>query len=250
MIIKDSRVNTPHGNTILWRYMSLEKFIDLIASNELFFTNASKLTDKYEGTIPKKTYDAFKKQLTHQNITEEEMNLQLGLLKHQADSFRELTLVNCWTMNPYESYALWKIYLGGSRGGVAIRTTASKIKESFQLGGEEYDEDIFFSKIEYSDYIDDPNSRFLWITRKNKFYEFEEEARLFIFHYPKSEGGTSPPYRIRNGRRFKVDINKLIERIYLSPFSPDWFAKSFNKTIEKLRPELLSLIHYSEIMDE
>jgi len=250
MIIKDPRINTPHGNTIHWRYMTLEKFIDLIMSNELFFTNASKLTDKYEGTIPGKTIEAYRKQLALQNLSEDEMQLQLDLLKHTADSFRELTLVNCWTMNSFESYALWKIYLGGSKGGVAIRTTASRIKEAIKNGGEPYDEDIFFSTIEYSDYIDDPNNRFRWITRKNKFYEFEKEARLFIFHYPLSEGGTKPPYKIRNGRRYKVDINKLIERIYLSPFSSDWFAKSFNMTIEKIKPDFLSLIHNSEIMDE
>lgn len=54
MIVKDDRILKPHGNTVIWRYLGLEKFLDLLASNELFFTNAEKLTDKYEGVLPKR----------------------------------------------------------------------------------------------------------------------------------------------------------------------------------------------------
>ncbi len=250
MVIKDNRVKTPHGNTILWKYMSLEKFIDLLISNELYFTNASKLTDKYEGMIPLKSYDSYRKELIQQNLSEEEIQERISVLTYSAQTFRDLTLVSCWTMNRFESYALWKIYLSGSKGGVAIRTTASKIKEAIKNGGETYDEDIFFGIIEYSDFLEDPNSRFQWITRKTRFYDYEKEARLFIFHYPKSEGGGNPPYKISNGRRFKVDLNLLLDKIYLSPFTAEWFAKSFNEAIERLRPDLVERIQQSEILDD
>ena len=246
MIRKESLVKTPHGNSILWRYMNLEKFFDLITSSELYFTNVSQLTDKYEGTIPKKNYYALQKIMESKDKSKEDVIFELELLKQRVDRFRELTLVNCWTLAKHESYALWKIYLGGAKGGIAIRTTASRIVDSINKSSEPNDEDIYFSKIEYNDYIDDIESQFQWITRKSNFYKFENEARLIIFH----KESPQPQYNIRNGRRYKINIDRLIDRIYISPFSPGWFRTSFNKTIEKIKPDFLSLIKHSEIMDE
>ncbi len=246
MIIKNSLVNTPHGNSILWRYMNLEKFFDLITSSELYFTNVSQLTDKYEGTIPKRNYYALQNQLESEGTSKEDVIFQLELLKQSVDKFREHTLVNCWTLSKHESYALWKIYLDGAKGGIAIRTTASRIVDSFNKSSEPNSEDIYFSIIEYNDYIDDIESQVQWISRKSNFYKFENEARLIISH----KKGFQPQYNILGGRRYKVDIDRLIDGIYISPFSPGWFRTSFNKTIEKIKPDFLSLIKHSEIMDE
>ena len=246
MIVKVPNVKSPHGNSILWRYMNLEKFFDLITSSELYFTNVSKLSDKYEGTIPKKNYYRLQKQLGSQGKSIEEILYELELLKQKVDIFRELTLVNCWTLATHESYALWKIYLGGAKGGIAIKTTASRIVDSINKSSESNDEEIYFSIVEYNDYIDDIESQFQWITRKSNFYKFEDEARLIIFHKERDQ----PKYNIKGGRRYKVNIDRLIDRIYISPFSPDWFRKSFNKTIEKIKPEFQSLITNSEILDE
>jgi hypothetical protein len=38
---------------MIWRYIDLPKFIDLIDRRALFFTKASRYPDPYEGTIPK-----------------------------------------------------------------------------------------------------------------------------------------------------------------------------------------------------
>ncbi len=42
-----------------------------------------------------------------------------------TNPMKELVLINCWSINPHESYALWKIYLGGEKNGVAVRSTIS-----------------------------------------------------------------------------------------------------------------------------
>ena len=128
MIVKDKRLNKPHGNTVIWRYLGLDKFLDLLASNELFFTNAKKMTDKHEGVIPKRNEKHILKQLKSEGFNDEEAKYESQKRLHQTNSLRALTLLNCWTINQHESYALWKIYLGGDKSGVAIKTTVSKLE--------------------------------------------------------------------------------------------------------------------------
>lgn len=54
MIVKNKNLDIPHGNTVIWRYIGLDRFLDLPMSQELFFSNAAKMFDKYEGFIPKR----------------------------------------------------------------------------------------------------------------------------------------------------------------------------------------------------
>lgn len=252
MIVKDKRIeNTPHGNTVIWRYLGLDKFLDLIVSKELFFTNAAKMTDKYEGLIPKRNQEYLLKQIKNEGFSLKDAEIESQIRLHQTNSLRELTLLNCWTISQHESYALWKIYLGGAKAGVAIKTTVGKLTRAIKNGKDPFDEDIFISKVRYSDFIkDEPENRFNVITTKNKFYEYEKELRLFIFHYPLSEGGIKPPYNLTIGRRYKVDILELIDEIYLSPFTGRWFDNTLNGLIKKINPELSSKIKNSEILDE
>ena len=48
------------GDTKLWRYLSLDKFIDLLSKDMLHFTPLSSFveTDPYEGYLPKVAMDA------------------------------------------------------------------------------------------------------------------------------------------------------------------------------------------------
>ncbi|TYP99221.1 hypothetical protein C7447_102543 [Tenacibaculum adriaticum] len=251
MIVKNDNLDIPHGNTVIWRYVGLDKFLDLLMSQELFFSNAAKMSDKYEGLIPKRNQDYLLKSIKNGGLSREEAELERQARLREIHSLKELTLLNCWTINQNESYALWKIYLGGAKSGVAIRTTVSKLTRAIKKGNDPFKEDIFLSKVKYTDFIkDEPENRFNVITTKNKFYDYEKELRLFIFHHPLSEGGIPTPYDISVGRRLKVDLNELIDEIYLSPFVGKWFDKSFIEILNKIHPSLSEKIKNSEILDE
>lgn len=252
MIVKDKRIeNIPHGNTVIWKYLGLDKFLDLIVSKELFFTNAAKMTDKYEGLIPKRNQEYLLHQIKKEGFSLKNAEIESQFRLQQINSLRKLTLLNCWTISQHESYALWKIYLGGAKTGVAIKTTVGKLTRAIKNGKDPFDEDIFISRVNYSDFIKDkPEDRFNVITTKNNFYEYEKELRLFIFNYPLSEGGTKTPYNLAIGRRYKVDIQELIDEIYLSPFTGRWFDHTLNELIKKINPELSRKIKNSEILDE
>lgn len=251
MIKKDPRLDIPHGKTTIWRYLGLDKFLDMIVTKELFFANAAKMSDKYEGIVPKRNQYHRINELITKGLARKDAEQRVQFEAFQINGLRELTLINCWTMSPHESYALWKIYLGGSNTGVAIRSTVSKLIKAIQKGNDKYDEVIYYSKVNYTETIpDEPDHRFNVITTKNKFYDYEKELRLFILHYPTSEGGVTPHYNISIGRRLQIDIEELISKIYISPFSGRWFDNSFKRTIKKIKPQLANRIKSSEILDE
>ena len=64
MVKRIERLNNElNGNRKIWRYMNLNKFLDLIINKHLFFTNISNLTDQHEGLLPIKTIQSKRRSL-------------------------------------------------------------------------------------------------------------------------------------------------------------------------------------------
>ena len=47
--------------TIVWKYLDLSKFLDLLLSQKLFMSRSDKFEDQYEGTFSEPTYEEIKK---------------------------------------------------------------------------------------------------------------------------------------------------------------------------------------------
>ena len=248
--LRHEHLETPPGNAIVWRYLGLEKFLDLLSHRRLFFTNALNLTDKYEISLPSNIVGAKRKELEKVGLSGRDLEEALAFFELSNQPMRELTLVNCWSLGQNESYALWKIYLGGSRAGVAIRTNLSRLKKGLAGGGDPFPEDIYIGKVQYRDFLPEKDlNRFRLITTKREFYEYEKELRLFILHFPRSEGGTKPPYKLGVGRYVAVDLNIMIDKLYLSPFMPSWFKDSIRRILNKVAPFLEERVVSSDIRD-
>lgn len=220
---KSEYLSMPHGNSSVWRYMSDWKFSSLLNESSLFFPNANKLTDKYEVTVPKSTFERKRKELSDKGLNGRDLEEEMASFYYShANPMKSLVLVNCWSVNPYENYALWKIYLGGEINGVAIKSTVSRLKSAVIQGGDEYPEEFFVGKVQYKKHLEHNDlARLKVITTKKPFYDFEKELRLFILNYPRSEGGTKPPYDLAKGRVVKVNLNRLMHQVYISPFSDE-----------------------------
>lgn len=217
--------------------MSFQKFIDLLINSQLYFCNLSMLTDKYEGMI------------TNSNLIIDEKNVFSNIQrKINNEKLKHLTLVNCWTMQRHESYALWKIY-GGKEPGVSIRTTVGRLRNSINSKNQNFSEEIIFAKVKYQNRLDDPSCKIEATITKREFYDFEKELRLIIFNEHKFDEDCQVPYELNIGRRINIDLNKLIEGIYISPFSNNNFKKNISKIIEKFRPNLKNQIRGSQIQD-
>lgn len=240
MIIKDSRFTTPVWNTVIWRYMTLEKFLDIILEDHLYFTNTSNMTDKNECEIPKGNKKQFFSKSDSESITQ-----WIDIHDRKKSSF-----LNCWIINRFESYALWKIYLGGAKNGVAIKTNIKNLIASINEIQNPSPETIFAAKVIYSDFIKDDIDIAHLITTKNHFYSFESEFRLIILKEPEYETNLNEKkLKIKDGVLINVDPIILIDEIYTSPFGGSYFRKILESTIKAIKPNLTSRIKKSEIKD-
>lgn len=116
-------------------------------------------------------------------------------------------------MSRYESDALWQIY-GRYDAPVAIRTTADRLSAS--LGNTEHP--VYTGLVYYTDYqsgrIDTDYERFAFLFKRSSF-QHEREVRAVI-------RVASPP---DVGRKVPVDVSVLIDQVYVSAASPDWFMQ-------------------------
>ena len=120
----------PKNEDTVWRYMSFEKFANILATGSLFFTRADKYDDKFEGYIPESTT------LPHKP--------EVNPIVNRVDSnFRQYIMCNCWHHGEEESMAMWdKYHLRNS--GIAIKTTMGNLKNSLPDKP-----NVFIGKIKY-----------------------------------------------------------------------------------------------------
>mgnify|MGYP001175590408 CR=1 FL=1 len=206
-------------NTIIWRYLTLEKFFSLILNRELYFGKIRDLDDKFEGTRPPKfrfiNSVAFlgghsPKYKKARKVYEKK---QMEMIQLQKDAYN--TLVNCWSMEIPESYALWDIYTGTS-SGIAIKSTIGQLKRAIE--GKSHL--IHITPVDYkSNEIKKFNLDTL-VTWKTSFYKFEKEVRLYISH-------SDLDFIL-----IPVNIEELISEIYLSPFMPTFAKDTVRKMIK------------------
>ena len=116
---------SPNGNSSLWRYMDLAKFIQLIASKTLFFAPADSFDDPFEGAkgiVSRKGewddfyIDFFRKaiaivpEVDAKDLTKDEIEVNakrlLSELNMSGEYDRKHTFISCWHENEFESEAM------------------------------------------------------------------------------------------------------------------------------------------------
>jgi hypothetical protein len=208
----------PKPNSKVWRYMDYSKFIRLISNAELYFVRIDHLTDKYEGTLSQNiiddVYNQYNKIVDFYEPPEVAKLKALNDISHMK-KYDKYTLVNCWAQNSDECYALWKIYLGCQPFGVSIQTRFKNL----QMAVLDNNISVVSKKVYYSPVVKAAKMSSVYY-RKSKYYKFENEVRLAIFSQWVKFAGEP---KFVKGTNIKVDLNKLIEKIYVSPFAPDYF---------------------------
>lgn len=248
MIEKDDGLKVPPWNTRVWRYMSLDKFLSIVQSSQLHFTNANLLTDQYEGTTPSGTIAHLTRVMKSQGRDQGDIEARLLYISQEAAAAKSNCWINCWSIGRFESYALWKIYLGGSTAGVAIQTNVKRLTNAINLASAPLDPPVMIGRVDYTNHIR-PEWAIDWklLTAKSPFYVYENELRLFIvanWNAP-SVLGTEP----HTGVKVAVDLDTLIERLYVSPFCGAWFHESFKALLIKLKPFLSDRVVPSRVRD-
>lgn len=69
---------------------------------------------------------------------------------------------------------------------------------------------------------------------KRKSFEHEREVRAVVMKWPTGEKGLDfSQETIGAGLKIKVDVERLIEQIYVAPNSPAWFADLLRAVIQR-----------------
>ena len=219
----------PDRDSLIWRYMSFEKFVNLISNQALFFSRLDRFPDQLEGVLPINN---------KMRIIDEIKNISLANLNHAVsyanreeiiiNTYRSYTLANCWTKNDAESMALWKIYLDGTRFGIAIQTQYDKLKNALATS----ENDVLIGEVQYCDELCSLQQQTISL-RKTIPYKFENEVRAVIFNQYTSEGPRKGHPKYEYGVEVKIEIEKLIDKVYLPPLCQKWYEQTIENLIKK-----------------
>lgn len=216
MYIHNSDIKLPEDpDTIVWKYLDLSKFLDLLLSKKLFMSRSDKFEDQYEGTFSEPTFEEIRK------IAENNPEF-LDYYK----SHREKIVISSWHINEYESFAMWQIFTKNNEG-LAIQSTVKRLQEAMKP---ETKTTQYIGEVNYIDYkkeyipFDDTFFPFLF---KRKSFQYEREVRII-------SDVTQNNIVINEGLKIDVDIHQLIEKIYIHPKSENWYKNLVIQLMEQL----------------
>lgn len=232
-------------NTKIWRYFDFTKFVSLLIDHTLFFTRLDNFYDKFEGRY---FSDQMEQMFSIFNINNNLPN-ELKFKIHQIS--RLGNFANCWHINEYENYGMWKSYIKTDEG-VAVQSTVGSLRRALMSskgGG------FIIDRVTYVDY--DVEQSMVAVFEKHKalgekiallpaffktkYYEFENELRVVIFFELAIEdtknisldwlselSSTAQPFI-----KAAVDLKELIHNIYVHPDSPGWFSHLIQSLLDK-----------------
>lgn len=216
MYKKNPNITLPENpNTIVWKYLDLSKFLDLLLSRKLFMSRSDKFEDQYEGTFSEPTYEEIKK-----------LSVNNPEFLNYYKSHREKVVISSWHINEYESFAMWQIFTQNSEG-LAIQSTIGRLQKAMEV---EKDFNQYIGEVNYIDYkkeyipFDDMFFPFLF---KRKSFQYEREVRIIA-------DLSEHDIKINDGLKIEVDICQLIEKIYIHPKSENWYKKLVIELVDKL----------------
>lgn len=260
--------NYPHNSTlnddtVLWRYMNVSQFLNLLTTASIWLSRADVLqkSDPFEGRVPIAQRNAERAYYHHINWADvrdihgslyftqtQRAQRQIEMSEQMAENQKFHTYINCWNIEPVENAAMWKVY-GKEHNAVAIKTTLGRLRSAL---GNNKDYKIEAGKISYIDFSSDalerPTSQFEKFFTKSEFYRSEGEFRL-LFHdwgeecslFTNSEKFIAEPNveeldEMAPGLNVPVDIKELIQSLVIGPDSDPWLLESLNTIAEPFLP--------------
>jgi hypothetical protein len=258
----------------IWRYLDVPKLASLLMRRAIFLARGDLLGDPWEGAVGRATHEARKQRAAW---FREHYEWDLAALHPNALlRLREATAVSCWHMNTCESAAMWSTY---GPQCVAIQSRYDLLRDQFELRAASDSrpfqqpvppEMLFLGLVKYIDYdrTPIPEGNSMWpIVHKRESYAHEREVRLVasrfdVYHrlaveshpYPK-DGGVWSVYDAGKidvfdggGLSVPVDLDTLIERIYIAPQQPEWFAQLVRELCVQLGCHgLAERVHHSQL---
>jgi len=226
-----------NDSMIIWRYLDFTKFVSLLDTEKLFLCRADQLDDPWEGSLSRANLDA------REQPDGKYSNIQNDEISDIHKYARYHMFISSWHMNEFESAAMWKLYLKSDEG-IAIQSTLGDLKKSLDKSEIE----VTIGKVEYIDYkkdlISEKNIVYPFVHKRISFQHENEIRVLKWIMPPKKEGrndlSTPNP---KFGLNIDIDLNVLINKVYVSPTAPPWFldlTKSIMKKYDVKKEVIMS----------
>ena len=198
------------GQSWLWRYMGLDRFVGLLATSRLWLSCMTTMEDQTEGLH----FDS---------------DLDTEVLI--AQRYRIESPMSCWSASMDESLPMWKSYTDDA-AGVVLRSDVESMRKS--LGNQDHD-NVFLGVVRYvetrvplSRVIDGASYQVFSdaLFYKDSAFSYEREVRLVSRSFVDKPGrsyldklNTAP---IRRTQGVPVDLHALIHEVRVSPFAEPW----------------------------
>jgi hypothetical protein len=228
----------PENDHVIWRYISLDKYLDLLLTESIKFTQVDIAADQLEISLMLNTLEKSGKLIGKEYIAD-------GANFH-VDILRKSHYISCWTGKEHECRSLWFAYLGESRIGVAIKTNVGKFIQSIDWGDFGFD----YRKVDYRNVFEDTEELQVNTTLLNvkaPAYASESEIRFTInknlIEIPDGElSELNPPRQVPIESlpkviALKVDLAKLIDEVWVSPYCQSWQLETIKSLTDKLAPD-------------
>jgi hypothetical protein len=216
----------PREDAVIWRFMDLRKFRDLMASQELYFRRADLFTDKSEG-LPPDQYARRVLGLNPHDINDcVTLNNHLGFLAQNRESY----YITCWHLYRQETLDMWEQY---GDDGVAVCSRYGLLKSA--LDG--LLDDVCAGLVRYgTDHLADTFNALEFITTKQIQYSQDCEVRAWLTvmdplsggnrHFDLNNAPHPAPLALnpRNSwvpecKRRRIDLRSVITEIFISPWA-------------------------------
>ena len=259
-------------NTKIWRFINMEKFWSMLERESLHFSKVTAFDDPFEGRIPEfnkkmghQIYEPTKEQFKDEEQFEKFLRIRMQAFDMLYQSNKESVLVNCWYLDDYESASMWKLY-STNNAGIAIQSTYNRLSECFNSNSSDL---IYIGNVNYSDYSKewmDERNAYEPFVRKRKSFEKESELRALTMlpvdfgqkvlsdsDKEREKKNPTKPKKIdikeltKNGKTVKVDLEVLIEKIYIAPLASSEFEEMVFSITNRIQPNLFNRIEKSDL---
>lgn len=219
-------------NVKIWRYMDFTKFALMLEHAGLFFVRADFLGDPFEGSYARANEKlrpkVYKKLCDDAGTSVEEFVKAFKVVGDFVKWTRQWMMISCWHMNEFESAAMWSLYTKTNES-ICIQSTFHTLKTC--VGDEAY-----VGEVQYIDYDKD------WMPERNlydpfmhkrKSFEHEREVRAIINKSPKKPLSIYDKVKepSENGIWKKMNLDRLIKKIFVSPASPSYFSELIERIL-------------------
>lgn len=232
----------PSDDAVIWRFMDMRKFRNLMASEELYFRRA----DLLKGDDPNEGLPADDYVRSVLGLVRYDLNDELTLNNDQASNrqFSESFYLNCWQLYEGETLAMWKRY-----GGVAICSRYDLLKGA--LNG--MLDTIHLGLVRYGDGYVARYNVLDFIYHKRFAFDKEREVRAVLCCYDPLAGlnrhfndlnfpsrepldDVKPMHEwVPDCKRRRIDLKTLVKDVVVGPWATDEEIEEVNLWVKAKR---------------